>query len=193
MNGYHIYKTEGKIYDRYDVYVRGNISYCYYAKAGNQYATKVYIFLFNEMIIDSFLDNRIYIFSRNIEIIKGLIKILDQEFFNLKYEFIIQDDTDRNLVRDIIKEYGGDEKILSYKEYMDFVQCKKQEEALKLENQSKFMKKNQKDEVGIQKKGKIDGVDRTFADYNGFNEQLIQRNVRNIVQIKRNSGGDRNE
>ena len=32
-------------------------------------------------------------------------------------------------------------------------------------------------------------VDKDFADYKGFNERLIDKNVRNIVQFKKGNGG----
>ena len=193
MDGYQIYKCEEKAYDRYEVWIRNQLTYCYYEKSGNQYASRVYLFLSDDLMMNSFFENSLYVFYRDGKKIKGLISVLNQEFHHLEYVFVIGNDLDRRLVQELVSQFKIEEKVLTFEEYVREYQELETRGERQVLYQEKVSEQVVEPAEGIEKKkNKIEGIDRNFADYNGFNEQLIDRNVRNIVQIRKGSGGDKN-
>ena len=194
MESYRIQKTESDNYDLYEILIENKIKYCYYEKVGNRFASHVYIFFFDHCYMDSFLENSIYFFSRDFRKIGEFIAILRQEFSNLEFCFVIQDESERAGVEKFISDLKMEIDILDVQEYfnrnklLDRMVVSNGQYACYDLRDNPFLKK------GLEENNKFEKeVDKSFADYNGFNERLIDSNVKNIVHIKRSSGGDRNE
>ena len=193
VESYQIQKLEYDNYDLYEVLIANKVEYCYYEKCGNRFASHVYLFLFDDCPMDSFLENSIYFFSQDFRKIGGIIGILRQEFNNLEFHFVIQDGKVKESVEKFISELRMEAEILEMQEYFNRSKFfdkelvgDRQSNYYDLKDDSLFMKELE-ERVRNRKE-----MDKTFADYNGFNERLIDSNVRNIVQFKK-SGGGKNE
>lgn len=169
--------------------MNNQVEYCYYEKIGNSFINKVYIVVGNNNYVGQLLENSIYVFCQDINKINGILSILKKEFLNLEYVFILNDGKDSDFLRSVILNLEIlDVQFILLDEYL-----KKNDISMKeVSNYYKTTFSPKDSSVGnIEKKKDKENwnVDKDFADYRGFNERLIDKNVRNIVQFKKGNGG----
>lgn len=230
---YTIKKTTYPDYDLYQVFLQKKLTYWYYQKSGNTFTNYVYVMMDISTDVGEFLPNSIYIFCRGFQKIKNFIQILEQEFNNLHYAFIFTNEYFKTGIMELAQELVIDIEAKTLEEYFQITSVSKdikvsnlnKNQALLLNDKNyanykgfneRFVDDNVKNIVQIKKETNpnmsnaqhsiskmpkeshssssknIPTKDKTYANYNGFNERLIDNNVKNIVQIKRN-GGEKNE
>ncbi len=190
---YEIHKMEDRDYDVYDVLVNKKVEYQYYEKSLNRFASRVYIFAFYHDFPSSyFLENSIYFFCDDLKRVGGFIEILNQEFYNLEYYFVVQEEY-YEIVRKFVSDLKIKVSILKLQEYFDRNKSVDRKGVYNQQYAHYDLKDNPFLQNELEEKNKNDSVvSKDFADYNGFNERFIDNNVKNIVQVKK-SGGDKNE
>lgn len=174
----------------HEVFMNGKVEYCYYEKLGNSFVNKVYIIVGNNNYVGEFLENSIYVFCYNMNIVNRVISILEQEYLNLEYVFVLGDYDNYSLLHNLLSGIGKvNFSIIFLEEYFNIRNNKVKENIINCNGGSS---KDYTSLIKDKKKDKLDwSIDKTYANYNGFNERLIDRNVKNIVQFKKGNGGNR--
>lgn len=192
LRNYVIQKDVASNYDLYYIVVEGINKYCYYEKKGNVYVDKVY-FVVGKCNQDfSFLENSIYLFLDNVTELLEIVSILNLEFSNLEYFFIMMDDSWKDSIEKVCSSLNLDGKILEKEEYFSRGNSFKQNLVSK-EYSDYDIRDNvylDHDEEKVQ--SEVTGEFKNFANYNGYNERLIDENVKNIVHVRKGSG-DKND
>ena len=136
--------------------------------------------------------NSIYFFCDDLKRVGGFIEILNQEFYNLEYYFVVQEEY-YEIVRKFVSDLKIKVSILKLQEYFDRNKSVDRKGVYNQQYAHYDLKDNPFLQNELEEKNKNDSVvSKDFADYNGFNERFIDNNVKNIVQVKK-SGGDKNE
>lgn len=185
---YTIRKEEYPNYDLYYVTLKQNKQYCYYEKKGNVYVEKVYFIVGEETEDFSFWENSIYVFLKDVSEICELISIFNIEFSNLKYFFLLEDISLEGSIQSLCSNMGLEENIMTLEEYFHRIIPLKKKEVDKREYSNYDVLDNVYLEQDEDEMNNMD-EDKNFANYNGYNERLIDSNVKNIVQVRKGNGG----
>lgn len=187
MKPYIVRKNVYKDFVMHEVFMNGSVSYCYYENIGNSFVNKVYFVIGSFCYVGSLLENSLYVFCSDISKLREVVSILYQEYSNLGYVFVLFDGNDKMSIQNFLVNSRLQAEVIFLEEYL-----KRREDMIKEKDGVKNIT------YGLDKGGYSEiqkeelknwNVDKNFADYNGFNESLIDRNVKNIVQIKKGNGG----
>lgn len=163
----------------YHVLVDGILRYYFCEKLGNKFVLDVYIIIGEHLVIGEYLDNSIYAFFKNLNGITDFMTILDKEFSNLRYHFIVGTEAEVSGVTDFVKDNSNDAEVCSLEKYLS------RRNGIYDVDDNLYLKNITK------KQEKVSNFDEeNYAAYNGYNERLIDANVKNIVKIRRDSDGE---
>ena len=163
----------------YHILVDGVLRYYFCEKLGNKFVLDVYIIIGNSLAVLEYLDNSIYAFFKDLDGIVDFMTILDKEFSNLRYYFIVETEEDVTMVTDFVKNNSNDAEVYSLEKYLS------KEAGIYDVDDNLYLKNITKEQEKISDFGK-----ESYANYNGYNERLIDANVKNIVKIRRDSDGE---
>lgn len=171
----------------HEIFMNERVEYCYYEKIGNTFVNKVYVVIGPFCYVGGLLENSFYVFCSDVSKLNEIFYILSQEYSSLGYTFVLWNDFERGNVQNFVMEKDLQAEVILLEEYL-----KRREDLIRekdgLKNISYRSDKGGYPEIQ-KEEPKNWNVDKNFADYNGFNESLIDRNVKNIVQIKKGNGG----
>lgn len=196
MINYNIKKIDNSTnnYDKYIINLSNGKSCYYYENLNNQFVNVIEIMFTNSQIINKFENNKIYLFFDNItnlEDIKTFIAAFNIEFSNLKFRFIINNQEERKLAEKIIKALKIDSDIIDSSKYYQNKFEKK------VTNITQYQDYNLEDNPFLKNDEETAKIDQEkleeYANYNGYNERLIDVNVKNIVSIRNNKNKFNNE
>lgn len=189
MNNYQINKVDNQYYELYNLTFENGDNHYYYEKKDNQFVNKVYIIIGELNIPNILLEHNIYIFYKDLSGIPDMIKALNNEFNNLEFVFVTNNEKYPKELITITDSLGDSGKIISLKEYLKIhkptpkpFSHNPQYSDYELEK-NPFIKKEQD-----QTNDRDICLDKDYIQYNGYNEKLINDNVKNIVNIKKSSG-----
>lgn len=189
LRNYVIQKDVASNYDFYHIVVEGINKYCYYEKKDNVYVDKVY-FVVGKCNQDfNFLENSIYMFFNDVKDLKEIVSILNLEFSNLEYFFIMMDNSWKDLIAKICSSLNLKCKILEKDEYLNQNNTFK-----KVSVNPEYSDYDIQDNVYLdhdeeKEQNELEGKIKNFVNYNGYNERLIDDNVKNIVHVRKGNGG----
>lgn len=191
MSSYKINKVANPYYDLYNIAFDSGVNHYYYEKKDNQFVNKVYIIIGELNIPNLLLEHDIYTFYKDLNGIPELIEVINNEFSNLEFIFVTNEKKYSESLKNIIAKLNNNSKIIDLKEYLkrhDLIKHKS------VSHNPQYDDYDPKNNVYISKNQEevLDqdiNLDKEYIQYNGYNERLINDNVKNIVNIKKSSGG----
>jgi hypothetical protein len=199
MIDYKIHKISNKNNENYDKYTLtlANNKYCYYyEKLNNQFVNVIEVVFLNKQYQNELEENKIYLFiDNNLQFyeFKDFIEAFNIEFSNVKYKFHINNDIERKLSSKLIKNLNLNAEIIDSSESSEPIKINNNsnKEYLYYDIKDNTLLKNDENEEKINKEQKKEN-----AEYNGYNERLIDTNAKKIVSFRNNknsSGGENYE
>lgn len=182
-------KIDNKNNEDYDKYTLtlSNGKYCYYyEKLNNKFVNVIEIVFLNNQYKNKLEDHKIYLFidsNPNYNDMKDFIKAFNIEFSNIKYKFIVNNDTEKQLSSRLIKSLSLDAEMIDSFKHNEVVEEKHNQitEYLDYDLKDNILLKDESEEQKITAEQKKEN-----AEYNGYNERLIDTNVKNIVSLRKN-------
>lgn len=175
-------------YDSYKIELPKNAIY-YYESLNNQFVNTVEVILKNIGTIKEYEPNKIYIYFDNISdinIISEFLEVLNIEFNNLKFNFIINNEEERKIASKISKRLNLNFCFIESNNYHN------KKATSNTINNDQYKDYDINDNIYIKKKDEnanevTEEEQKEYANYNGYNERLIDENVKNIVFRKNNN------
>lgn len=175
-------------YDSYKIELPKNAIY-YYESLNNQFVNTVEVILKNIGTIKEYEPNKIYIYFDNISdinIISEFLEVLNIEFNNLKFNFIINNEEERKKASKISKRLNLNFCFIESNNYHN------KKATSNTINNDQYKDYDINDNIYIKKKDEnanevTEEEQKEYANYNGYNERLIDENVKNIVFRKNNN------
>lgn len=175
-------------YDSYKIELPKNAIY-YYESLNNQFVNTVEVILKNIGTIKEYEPNKIYIYFDNISdinIISEFLEVLNIEFNNLKFNFIINNKEERKIASKISKRLNLNFCFIESNNYHN------KKATSNTINNDQYKDYDINDNIYIKKKDEnanevTEEEQKEYANYNGYNERLIDENVKNIVFRKNNN------
>lgn len=175
-------------YDSYKIELPKNAIY-YYESLNNQFVNTVEVILKNIGTIKEYEPNKIYIYFDNISdinIISEFLEVLNIEFNNLKFNFIINNEEERKIASKISKRLNLNFCFIESNNYHN------KKATSNTSNNDQYKDYGINDNIYIKKKDEnaneiTEEEQKEYANYNGYNERLIDENVKNIVFRKNNN------
>ena len=184
--GYMEYKVrkiadeDNKKYDKYIMEFEDG-SFCYYYEAYNNKFVNVVELVFYKDCVNWFENNKIYVYFMNYDInyIRNVLNGFNTEFSNLKFIFNMLHVDDKKYVLKIVDGFDIDYDIVYKGDILD-----KKKDNVVVNNQYKDYNLN--DNIFIKRDDEEVSSDilKEYANYNGYNERLIDKNVGSIVNFK---------
>lgn len=175
--------NENNNYDEYTLTLSNGRTINYYEALNNQFVNNIQLVLTSTHIIKKLEKNTIYIFlNDNYKNVDDYIKAFNIEFSNLKYEFIINNEKEQSLADRLKKTLELDARTITSNNYYKPIK--------RNTSVNQYQDYNEEDNPYLKKEDttKIDKEKQTeFAEYNGYNERLIDDNVKNIVTFRKNN------
>ena len=175
-------------YDSYKIELPKNAIY-YYESLNNQFVNTVEVILKNIGTIKEYEPNKIYIYFDNISdinIISEFLEVLNIEFNNLKFNFIINNEEERKIASKLSKRLNLNFCFIESNNYHN------KKATSNTINNDQYKDYDINDNIYIKKKDEnanevTEEEQKEYANYNGYNERLIDENVKNIVFRKNNN------
>lgn len=180
--------TSNNIYSTYRINVSTDLSCNYYQSKNNWFINSALIVYSNSKIIKEYLPNKIYVYLDNItndKDKKKIIEVINTEYSNLKFDFLVNNKKEKELSLEISKELNINYTIID--DYNSLNINKKEESEQTITNYQNYniednpFIKNQKEELEKISAEKT----KEYANYNGYNKRLVDSKVRNIVTRKK--------
>lgn len=187
MKSYIIRDCKYSNFIMHEVFMNNKVEYAYYEKKGNSNIDKVYFVISTFSYIGNLLENSIYLFCSNINNLSEVFNMIKGEYSNVDYYFVLESDLYRDFVNNFCLSNNIEGVVVSLIEYLNKVE----------EFNRKSMASggtNYKSDITINPSKKE--ANNSFnnskdcINYKGFNEAFIDRNVKNIVEIKKGNGGN---
>ena len=165
-------------YDSYKIELPKNAIY-YYEAPNNQFVNTVEVILKNIDTIKEYEPNKIYIYFDNISdinIISEFLEVLNIEFNNLKFNFIINNEEERKIASKISKRLNLNFCFIESNNYHN------KKATSNTINNDQYKDYDINDNIYIKKKDEnanevTEEEQKEYANYNGYNERLIDENV----------------
>ena len=181
---------KGDLYQTYYLKFDNDISCYYYEAMDNRYVNVIEI-IFEGYKISKIDNNNIYIFVRANDDINKLRDVLDffnREYDNLKFNYRGFGDKYYDSINSISKGLKLNYEIINKDNFV------RRNNNLANNN---YVDYNINDNELIKKDEEEDKIDKELikssANYNGYNERLIDKNVKNIVNYNFNKKGNNNQ
>lgn len=194
MLKYNIQKIDSQTDPKYDIYQielpKTKINY--YEALNNQLVSTVEVIFKNNDIIKEYEPNKIYIYFDNITNINNIsdfLEVLNTEYNNLKFNFIINNKEEINIANKLIKRLNITSEIIESSNYYN-----KQIKPQKNHNEQ-YKDYDLNDNIYIKKfddneQKLTEEEQKEYANYNGYNERFINENVKDIVSMKNNNSNN---
>lgn len=194
MLKYNIQKIDSQTDPKYDIYQielpKTKINY--YEALNNQLVSTVEVIFKNNDIIKEYEPNKIYIYFDNITNINNIsdfLEVLNTEYNNLKFNFIINNKEEINIANKLIKRLNITSEIIESSNYYN-----KQIKPQKNHNEQ-YKDYDLNDNIYIKKfddneQNLTEEEQKEYANYNGYNERFINENVKDIVSMKNNNSNN---
>ena len=192
---YNIQKERGnQDFDRYILTFGTNSNKCYYYETyQNQFVNEV------EVIFDNYQnikleENKIYVFfneNNNYNDIRSILEILNQEFSSLTFKITIFTAKENSKMKKMADSLELNYTIINgsdVKEYNKRLNNANNNQFYGYKEEDNPFIKTDAEDVGQEKE-----LQEDYANYNGYNERLIDNNVKNIVSFKHNKKNNNSE
>ena len=192
---YNIQKERGnQDFDRYILTFGTNNNKCYYYETyQNQFVNEV------EVIFDNYQnikleENKIYVFfneNNNYNDIRSILEILNQEFSSLTFKITIFTAKENAKMKKMADSLELNYSIINgsdVKEYNKRLNNANNNQFYGYKEEDNPFIKTDAEDVGQEKE-----LQEDYANYNGYNERLIDNNVKNIVSFKHNKKNNNSE
>lgn len=190
MENYSIQMESGSLYDSYHIVFENGKSYTYYEKVDSSFVNRVFVMVGYSVSNVPLLENSIYVFSDDFLEIHNIICVLNQEFNNLQYYFVLSNFIFQNQAQKMIDSCNLDGELLSFLDYekkMNYSKKKNKKVSSQYSDydlsQNVYVSKDDHDDKSILE-------NKDFVQYNGYNQRLIQDNVQDIVRFNKKDGGE---
>ena len=161
-----------------------NISCYYYEALNNKYVNIINIVMIKYKI-KKIEENNIYIFVKeedDINKLKNIIAYFNNEYDNLKFLYKGFNNNSRGQINDISQNLKIDYEVINSNDNSNNIKTNK--------NTNNYINYDINDNELIKKEENDEEVDKELikdsANYNGYNERLIDKNVKNIVSYRFN-------
>lgn len=192
---YNIQKERGnQDFDRYILTFGTNSNKCYYYETyQNKFVNEV------EVIFDNYQnikleENKIYVFfneNNNYNDIRSILEILNQEFSSLTFKITIFTAKENAKMKKMADSLELNYTIINgsdVKEYNKRLNNANNNQFYGYKEEDNPFIKTDAEDVGQEKE-----LQEDYANYNGYNERLIDNNVKNIVSFKHNKKNNNSE
>ena len=162
-----------------------NISCYYYEALNNKYVNIINIVMVGHKI-KKIEENNIYIFVKeddDINKLKNIIEYFNSEYDNLKFLYKGFNNSFYNQINDISKKLKIDYEIVDSNDNSNNIRTNN--------NSNNYIDYDINDNELIKKEDNDEEIEKELikdsANYNGYNERLIDKNVKNIVSYRFNN------
>ena len=181
---------DGDLYQTYYLKFDNDISCYYYEAIDNKYVNVIEIIM-DGYKINKIDNNSIYLFVRandDINSLRYILEYFNNEYDNLKFNYRGFNDSYHDKINNISKSLGLNYEIIN------------KDNIIKRSNNmgnNNYVNYDISDNELIKKDEEEDKIDKELikdsANYNGYNERLIDKNVKNIINYNFNKKGNNSQ